>query len=129
MIGLNSYNCSKKSGQIVLGAGFRRHDFIGNTQHFQVIPTKVGIQIFSSLFLSPGVIEKLKKRNYSAHPVHDHFPALDSGFRRNDVSSYAVFKSVIPAKAGIQSELLLDELSSYKKTALKGWPRNPGGLG
>jgi len=36
----------------------------------------------------------------SAHTVHDHSLALDSGFRRNDVSSYAVFKSVIPAKAG-----------------------------
>jgi hypothetical protein len=40
------------------------------------------------------------KRNYSAHPVHDHSPALDSGFRRNDVSYYAVFKSLIPAKSG-----------------------------
>jgi hypothetical protein len=38
--------------------------------------------------------------NYSAHTVHDHPPALDSGFRRNDVSYSAVFKSVIPAKAG-----------------------------
>jgi hypothetical protein len=41
-------------------------------------------------------------RNYSAHPVHDHSPVLDSGFRRNDVSYHAIFKSVIPAKAGIQ---------------------------
>jgi len=39
-------------------------------------------------------------RNSSAHTVHDHSPALDSGFRRNDVSYYALFKSVIPAKAG-----------------------------
>jgi hypothetical protein len=38
--------------------------------------------------------------NYSAHTVHDHSPALDSGFRRNDVSYYAVFNSAIPAKAG-----------------------------
>jgi len=32
--------------------------------------------------------------------VHDHSPALDSGFRRNDASYHAVFKSVMPAKAG-----------------------------
>jgi len=32
------------------------------------------------------------KRNYSAHPVHDHSPA--------HVSYYAVFKSLIPAKSG-----------------------------
>jgi hypothetical protein len=39
-------------------------------------------------------------RNYSAHTVYDHSPALDSGFRQNDVSYYAVFKLVMPAKAG-----------------------------
>jgi len=44
--------------------------------------------------------------------VHDHAPALDSGFRRNDVSYYVVFKSVIQAKAGIQAELFSDELCS-----------------
>jgi len=38
--------------------------------------------------------------NSSAHPVHDPSPALDSGFRRNDVSYHAVFNSVMPAKAG-----------------------------
>jgi len=32
--------------------------------------------------------------------VHDHSPELDSGFRRNDDSFYAVFKSVMLAKAG-----------------------------
>ncbi|WP_459938997.1 hypothetical protein [Desulfonatronum parangueonense] len=40
--------------------------------------------------------------NYSAHTVHDHSPALDSGFRRNDVSGQAFPTLVIPAKAGIQ---------------------------
>jgi hypothetical protein len=49
--------------------------------------------------------------------VHDHSPALDSGFRRNDVSCYPVFKSVIPAKAGAfrYPGLFRDLLSSYKK--------------
>jgi hypothetical protein len=53
--------------------------------------------------------------NHSAHPVHDHSPALDSGFRRNDVSYHAVFKSVIPAKAGAfgYPGLFLDLLSNY----------------
>jgi len=38
--------------------------------------------------------------NYSAHTVHDHSPALDSGFRRNDVSNKPF--PGIPAEAGIQ---------------------------
>jgi hypothetical protein len=36
--------------------------------------------------------------NYSAHTVHDHSSALDSGFRRSDISYHAVFKSFMPAK-------------------------------
>jgi hypothetical protein len=50
--------------------------------------------------------------NYSAHTVYGHHPALDSGFRRNGVSYHVASKSVIPAKAGIQSELFSGELSS-----------------
>jgi len=37
-------------------------------------------------------------RNDSAHTVHDHSPALDSGFRRNDVSVQAFRGLVMPAK-------------------------------
>jgi translation initiation factor IF-1 len=44
--------------------------------------------------------------------VHDHSPALDSGFRRNDVSGQAFPMPVIPAKAGIQV-FFLALLSSY----------------
>jgi hypothetical protein len=58
--------------------------------------------------ISPVPITKLPTRfgkffnfcNYSAHKVHDHSPALDSGFRRNDVSGQAFLTLVIPAKAG-----------------------------
>jgi hypothetical protein len=56
-------NCSITPGKIAwiaVRAGFRRYDFIGNTQHYQVIPTKVGIQVFSSLLRLPGLIEQLR---------------------------------------------------------------------
>jgi hypothetical protein len=60
---------------------------------------------------------KEKISNYSVHPVYDHSPALDSGFRRNDVSSYAVFKSVMPAKSGVfrYPGLFLDLLTALHR--------------
>jgi hypothetical protein len=78
-------------------------------------------------------------RNYSAHSVHGHSPALDSGFRRNDgdkvafsislfmasfldssfhrndESKYIFSTLVMPAKAGIQI-FPLTLLSSYQKS-------------
>jgi hypothetical protein len=51
--------------------------------------------------------------NYSAHPVHDHSPALDSGFRRNDASRRAISWFVMPTKVGIQVFLMI-VLNSYK---------------
>jgi hypothetical protein len=51
--------------------------------------------------LSPcSYVNTKRYRKYSTHPMHDHSPELDSGFRRNDVSCHAVFESVMPAKAG-----------------------------
>jgi hypothetical protein len=40
-------------------AGFRRYDFVDNAQHFHVIPTKVGIQMFFFGVRLPSVIEQL----------------------------------------------------------------------
>jgi hypothetical protein len=57
-------NCSITPGNsawIAERAGFRRYDFVDNAQHFQVIPTKVGIQIFFFDVRLPSVIEQLPK--------------------------------------------------------------------
>jgi len=52
------------AGQQRLDSGtrrlFRRYDFVDNAQHFQVIPTKVGIQMFFFGVRLPGVIEQLR---------------------------------------------------------------------
>jgi len=48
-VGTWERNCSIAPGNsawIAERAGFRRYDFVDNAQHFQVIPTKVGIQMF-----------------------------------------------------------------------------------
>jgi len=60
----------------------------------------------------------LNQYNCPDHSAHDHSPALDSGFRRNDVSYHAVFKSIMPAKAGAfrYPGLFLDLLSNYNFT-------------
>jgi hypothetical protein len=53
-------NCSITPGNsawIAERAGFRRYDFVDNAQHFQVIPTKVGIQMFFFGVRLPSVIE------------------------------------------------------------------------
>jgi len=53
--------------------------------------------------------------------VHHRSPALDSGFRRNDISYYVVFKSVVPAKAAAfrYPGLFLDLLSNYILSKIK----------
>jgi hypothetical protein len=54
-------NCSITPGNsawIAERAGFRRYDFVDNAQHFQVIPTKVGIQMFFFGVRLPSVIEQ-----------------------------------------------------------------------
>jgi len=38
--------------------------------------------------------------NYSAHPVHDHSPAMGSGFRRDDASRQAISWFVMSKKVG-----------------------------
>jgi hypothetical protein len=56
-------NCSITPGNsawIAERAGFRRYDFVDNAQHFQVILTKVGIQIFFFGVRLPSVIEQLR---------------------------------------------------------------------
>ncbi len=61
-----------------------------------------------------GAWERSKNNGiYSAHPELSPFPTLDSRLRGNDLLCHAASQSVIPAKAGIQYDLL-DELSSYK---------------
>jgi hypothetical protein len=60
---LTSGNCSITPGNsawIEERAGVRRYDFVDNAQHFQVIPTKVGIQIFFFGVPLPSVIEQLR---------------------------------------------------------------------
>jgi hypothetical protein len=55
-------NCSITPGNsawIADRAGVRRYDFVDNAQHFQVIPTKVGIQMFFFSVRLPSVIEQL----------------------------------------------------------------------
>jgi hypothetical protein len=55
-------NCSIMPGNsawIAERAGVRRYDFVDNAQHFQVIPTKVGIQMFFFSVRLPSVIEQL----------------------------------------------------------------------
>jgi hypothetical protein len=55
-------NCSITPGNsawIAERAGSRRYDFVDNAQHFQVIPTKVGIQMFFFGVRLPSVIEQL----------------------------------------------------------------------
>jgi hypothetical protein len=47
------------SAWIAERAGVRRYDFVDNAQHFQVIPTKVGIQMFFFGVRLPIVIEQL----------------------------------------------------------------------
>jgi hypothetical protein len=57
-------NCSITPGNsawIAERAGVRRYDFVDNAQHFQVIPTKVGIQMFFFGVRLPIVIEQLPK--------------------------------------------------------------------
>jgi hypothetical protein len=59
-------NCSITPGNsawIAERAGFRRYDFVDNAQHFQVIPTKVGIQMFFFGVRLPSVIEQLLPNN------------------------------------------------------------------
>jgi hypothetical protein len=46
-------------------AGFRRYDFVDNAQHFHVIPTKVGIQMFFFGVRLPCLIEQLQDQNYA----------------------------------------------------------------
>jgi len=48
------------SAWIAERAGFRRYDFVDNAQHFQVIPTKVGIQVFFFGVRLPCIIEQLR---------------------------------------------------------------------
>jgi hypothetical protein len=58
-------NCSIMPGNsawIAERAGVRRYDFVENAQHFQVIPTKVGIQMFFFSVRLPSVIEQLQKK-------------------------------------------------------------------
>jgi len=58
-VGANKNGCSITSGNsawIAERAGFRRYDFVDNAQHFQVIPTKVGIQMFFFGVRLPSVI-------------------------------------------------------------------------
>jgi hypothetical protein len=55
-------NCSitpDNSAWIAERASFRRYDFVDNALHFQVIPTKVGIQMFFFGVRLPSVIEQL----------------------------------------------------------------------
>jgi hypothetical protein len=61
-------NCSITPGNsawIAERAGFRRYDFVDNAQLFQVIPTKVGIQMFFFGVRLPSVIEQLQSRRQS----------------------------------------------------------------
>jgi hypothetical protein len=44
--------------------------------------------------------KKKKQRDYSVHTVDCHSSALDSGFRRNDVSRQAISWFVMPTKVG-----------------------------
>jgi hypothetical protein len=55
----NSSITPGNSAWIAERAGVRRCDFVDNAQHFQVIPTKVGIQMFSFGVRLPSVIEQL----------------------------------------------------------------------
>jgi hypothetical protein len=43
-----------------LDSGFRRNAFVDNAQHFHVIPTKVGIQLFFFGVRMASVIEQLR---------------------------------------------------------------------
>jgi hypothetical protein len=43
-----------------LDTGVRRYDFVDNAQHFQVIPTKVGIQMFFFSVRLSSVLEQLR---------------------------------------------------------------------
>jgi hypothetical protein len=47
------------SAWIAERAGVRRYDFVDNAQHFQVIPTEVGIQMFFFSVRLPCVIKQL----------------------------------------------------------------------
>jgi hypothetical protein len=63
-LGKKTGNCSIMPGNsawIAERAGVRRYDFVDNAQHFQVIPTKVGIQMFFFGVRLPSVIEQLRK--------------------------------------------------------------------
>jgi len=56
---LSRYQQIQKKTCIAERAGFRRYDFVDNAQHFQVIPMKVGIQIFFFDVRLPRRIEQL----------------------------------------------------------------------
>jgi hypothetical protein len=52
-------NCSITPGNsawIAERVGFRRYDFVDNAEHYQVIPTNVGIQMFFSVFDRPVLL-------------------------------------------------------------------------
>jgi len=55
----------------------------------------------------------MNRTYYSAHTGHDHSPALESGFRRNDASRQAISWFVMPMKVGIQVFLMI-VLNSYE---------------
>jgi len=57
-------NCSITPGN----SAFRRYDFVDNAQHFQVIPTKVGIQIFFFDVRLPRRIEQLRATGFPGRP-------------------------------------------------------------
>jgi len=68
-------NCSITPGNsawIAERAGVRRYDFVDNAQRFQVIPTKVGIQMFFFGVRLPSVIEQLLFSG-APHVVHPFF--------------------------------------------------------
>jgi hypothetical protein len=64
---------------------------------YRVLASRPGLPAAAVFVPGPGP-KRDQNRTHPAHPVHDHFPALDSGFRRNDVSYHAVFTSVMTAK-------------------------------
>jgi len=56
-------NCSITPGNsawIAERVGFRRYDFVDNAEHYQVIPTNVGIQMFFFGVRPPSLIEQLQ---------------------------------------------------------------------
>jgi hypothetical protein len=65
-------NCSitpDNSAWIAERAGVRRYDFVDNAQHFQVIPTKVGIQMFFFGVRLPCVIKQLQGFSFSGEAL------------------------------------------------------------